>query len=69
MPVASGVGRAAPTAAADASCTRKNLPGWTDPLSGVTCQLVPAADAYWIDQLLMSIAEAPRLNNSTKSFA
>ena len=69
MPVASGVGRAAPTAAAEASCTRKNLPGWTDPLSGVTCQLVPAADAYWIDQLLMSIADAPRLNNSTKSFA
>src|SRR5262245_65933544 len=68
VPVASGVGSAAPTAAAEASCTRKYLPGCTVPLRGVTCQVVPVADAYWIDHVLMSTAVAPRLNSSTKSF-
>src|SRR6185295_8306106 len=69
VPVASGVGSAAPTAAAEASCTRKYLPGWTVPLSGVTCQLVPDAEAYWIDHAPRSTALAPRLKSSTKSFA
>jgi len=69
VPVASGIGSAPPTAAAEASCTRKNLPGWTVPLSGVTCQLVPEAEAYWIDHAPRSTALAPRLKSSTKSFA
>src|SRR6185436_5645712 len=69
VPVASGIGSAPPTAAAEASCTRKNLPGWTVPLSGVTCQLEPEAEAYWIDHAPRSTAGAPRLNSSTKSFA
>src|SRR5262245_32282037 len=69
VPVASGVGSAAPTAAADASWTRNDFPGWTLPLRGVTCQLVPVADAYWIDQAPTSIAAVPRLKSSTKSFA
>src|SRR6187455_1487725 len=66
---ASGVGRAAPTAAAEASCTRRYLPGCTVPLSGVTCQVVPVAEAYWIDHAPRSTAVAPRLKSSTKSFA
>ena len=69
VPVASGVGSVPPTAAADASCTRKYFPGCTLPVSGVTCQLVPVADAYWIDHVPRSTAVAPRLNSSTKSFA
>jgi len=56
VPLASGIGSAPPTAAAEASCTRKNLPGWTVPLSGVTCQLVPEAEAYWIDHAPRSTA-------------
>jgi hypothetical protein len=67
VPVTSGVGRGAPTAAAEASCTRRYLPGWTEPASGVTCQLVPDAEAYWIDQALTSTALEPRLTSSTKS--
>src|SRR5262249_30771235 len=68
VPVASGVGRGAPTAAAEASWTRKCAPGATDPERLVTCHVVPAPEVYWTDQLPRSTVVLPRLNSSTKSF-
>jgi hypothetical protein len=69
VPVASGAGKAAPTAAADASWTRYRPPGGTEPDKGVTCQVVPAPDVYCSDQLARATVVLPRLNSSTKSFA
>ena len=39
VPIVSGVGNAAPTAAADASCTRCRRPGAIDPVSAVACHV------------------------------
>src|SRR6187399_1108630 len=69
VPETSGVGNAAPTAAADASCTRYRRPGAIDPVNAVACHVAPDADAYWIVQPLTSTAVDPRLKSSTKSFA
>src|SRR5262249_11450447 len=68
VPLVSGAGSGAPTEAAEASCTRKYLPGWIVPVSGVACQLVDAADAYCTDQPVTVTGAPPRLNSSTKSF-
>ena len=63
------MGKGAPTAPADASCTRWRRPGAIDPVSAVACQVVPAAEAYWTVQPLTSTAVDPRLKSSTKSLA
>src|SRR5262245_46504476 len=69
VPIVSGVGSAAPIAAAEASCTRCRRPGAIDPVNAVTCQVAPDADAYWIVHPPTSTAVDPRLKSSTKSFA
>lgn len=73
-PLASGVGKLAPSApAAVPSCTRKYWPGAT--LQGPAGQAavtdhapVPVAEAYCTDQPARLTDEAPRLKSSTKSF-
>ena len=64
-PVASGAGSEAPTDPPDASCTRKDRPGGIDPLRAVSCQLVPAADAYCTVQPSTVTDAEPALKSST----
>lgn len=74
LPLASGVGRLAPSApAAVPSCTKKYWPGAT--VQGPAGQTAvtdhapaPVADAYCTDQPARLTAEAPRLKSSMKSF-
>jgi hypothetical protein len=44
------------------------LPAGTEPVSGVTAQVVPADDAYWTDQPATDTSAVLRLNSSMKSF-
>lgn len=69
VPVASGVGRLVVPPAPCASWMRRYWPGRRETLGRlVTCQEVPAADAYWTDMPLTLAAEGPALKTSMKSF-
>lgn len=71
VPLASDVGRLAPTAPPDPSCTRKYWPGaivHAPAHKVVMVQLVPVAEAVCTDQPVMSAVVVPRLNSSMKSF-
>src|SRR2546423_9300887 len=69
--VASAAGSGAPTAACEASWTRRYWPGAIDPESGVIWFAafpkvpVPVALVYWMDHPARSTDAAPRLNSST----
>jgi hypothetical protein len=65
VPVASGVGSAAPAAPPEASWTRKRPPGAIDPLSAVGCHVEPALVAYWTVQPSTVTAAEPALKSST----
>src|SRR5215470_10379378 len=68
VPVASGVGSGTPEPAPAASWIRKYLPGAMLPVRLVFDHDEPVDDAYCTDQPVMVTVEAPRLNNSMKSF-
>lgn len=64
VPVASGVGRATPTAP-PAWRTKKYCPGFKVKFGRVvTCQVVPVAEVYWTDIPFKLTAEFDLLNNS-----
>ena len=69
--VTSGVGRGAPTAALEASWTRKYWPGANDTLGSGVSRLVaapkipvPLALVYWTDQPASEALAVPRLKSS-----
>src|SRR5215471_18475897 len=65
VPVASGVGSAAPFVPPEASWTRYRPPAGIVPLSAVDPHDVLAADAYCSVQPSIATGLAPRLNSST----
>src|SRR5689334_24181768 len=68
FPMALGVGRLVVPPAPCDSWIRKYCPGASEPLSAVTCHVVPAAEAYCTDHPFRFTVAPSALRISMKSF-